>query len=157
MLATRAPRLDGLGALDPNNPVSHGPQIHPEQGPPLQLERARAMETAIPIIREKTDEFAKQQAARKAANASYQVRFDPDQLPPDDLLALGSIVVTAAEGDGTTVSGTVSVSVSDDVPTINVLGDTSVVEGATANGTWSQSIGADQPGARESLERLRAQ
>jgi pyruvate/2-oxoacid:ferredoxin oxidoreductase alpha subunit len=44
-------------ALDPNNPVSHGPQIHPEQGPPLQLERARAMENAIPIMREKTDEF----------------------------------------------------------------------------------------------------
>jgi pyruvate ferredoxin oxidoreductase alpha subunit/oxalate oxidoreductase subunit alpha len=44
-------------ALDPRRPVSHGPQIHPEQGPPLQLERARAMEDAIPVIREKTDEF----------------------------------------------------------------------------------------------------
>jgi pyruvate ferredoxin oxidoreductase alpha subunit/oxalate oxidoreductase subunit alpha len=44
--------------LDPRRPLSHGPQIHPEQGPPLQLERARAMEDAIPIIREKTDEFA---------------------------------------------------------------------------------------------------
>jgi len=46
-------------ALDPRKPVSHGPQIHPEQGPPLQLERARAIEASIPIIREKTDEFAK--------------------------------------------------------------------------------------------------
>jgi pyruvate/2-oxoacid:ferredoxin oxidoreductase alpha subunit len=45
-------------ALDPKMPVSHGPQIHPEQGPPLQLERARSMETAIDIIREKTDDFA---------------------------------------------------------------------------------------------------
>jgi pyruvate/2-oxoacid:ferredoxin oxidoreductase alpha subunit len=45
-------------ALDPRKPVSHGPQIHPEQGPPLQLERARSMETALDIIREKTDEFA---------------------------------------------------------------------------------------------------
>ena len=45
--------------LDPRYPVSHGPQIHPEQGPPLQLERARAMEDAIPVIREKTDEFAR--------------------------------------------------------------------------------------------------
>jgi len=44
-------------ALDPRRPVSHGPQIHPEQGPPLQLERARAMEDAIPVIREKTDAF----------------------------------------------------------------------------------------------------
>ncbi len=45
-------------ALDPRKPVSHGPQIHPEQGPPLQLERARAMETALDIIREKTADFA---------------------------------------------------------------------------------------------------
>jgi pyruvate/2-oxoacid:ferredoxin oxidoreductase alpha subunit len=45
--------------LDPRKPVSHGPQIHPQQGPPLQLERARAMESSIPIIREKTDEFAR--------------------------------------------------------------------------------------------------
>jgi pyruvate/2-oxoacid:ferredoxin oxidoreductase alpha subunit len=44
-------------ALDPNKPVSHGPQIHPEQGPPLQLERARAMETALDMIREKTKSF----------------------------------------------------------------------------------------------------
>ncbi len=43
--------------LDPRRPVSHGPQIHPSQGPPLQLERARAMEDAIPVIRQKTDQF----------------------------------------------------------------------------------------------------
>jgi pyruvate/2-oxoacid:ferredoxin oxidoreductase alpha subunit len=46
-------------ALDPRKPVSHGPQIHPEQGPPLQLERARSIEGAIPVIREKTEEFAR--------------------------------------------------------------------------------------------------
>jgi pyruvate/2-oxoacid:ferredoxin oxidoreductase alpha subunit len=45
-------------ALDPKKPVSHGPQIHPEQGPPLQLERARSMETALDVIREKTAEFS---------------------------------------------------------------------------------------------------
>ena len=45
-------------ALDPKQPVSHGPQIHPEQGPPLQLERARSMEIALDIIPEKTKEFA---------------------------------------------------------------------------------------------------
>ncbi|MFG2004679.1 oxalate oxidoreductase subunit alpha [Spirillospora sp. NPDC048911] len=44
--------------LNPRHPVSHGAQIHPAQGPPLQLERARAMETAIPVIRRRTDEFA---------------------------------------------------------------------------------------------------
>ena len=45
--------------LDPRHPLSHGPQIHPSQGPPLQLERARAMEDAIPVIRQKTDEFGR--------------------------------------------------------------------------------------------------
>src|SRR5262250_518662 len=45
--------------LDPRRPVSHGPQIHPSQGPPLQLERARAMEDAIPVLRQKTDEFGR--------------------------------------------------------------------------------------------------
>jgi len=45
--------------LDPRHPVSHGPQIMPEQGPPLQLERARAMEGSMAVIEEIHDEFAK--------------------------------------------------------------------------------------------------
>jgi pyruvate ferredoxin oxidoreductase alpha subunit/oxalate oxidoreductase subunit alpha len=44
-------------ALDPRRPVSHGAQIMPEQGPPLQLSRARAMEEAVPVMREVTDRF----------------------------------------------------------------------------------------------------
>ena len=44
-------------ALDPRKPVSHGPQIMPEQGPPLQLGRAKAMEDAVPVIREVMDGF----------------------------------------------------------------------------------------------------
>ena len=44
--------------LDPRHPVSHGPQIMPEQGPPLQLERARAMEGAVPVIEQAHEEFA---------------------------------------------------------------------------------------------------
>jgi pyruvate ferredoxin oxidoreductase alpha subunit/oxalate oxidoreductase subunit alpha len=44
-------------ALDPQRPVSHGAQIMPEQGPPLQLSRARAMEEAVPVMREVTDLF----------------------------------------------------------------------------------------------------
>jgi pyruvate/2-oxoacid:ferredoxin oxidoreductase alpha subunit len=44
-------------ALDPRRPVSHGAQIMPEQGPPLQLSRARAMEEAVPVMREVTDLF----------------------------------------------------------------------------------------------------
>jgi pyruvate ferredoxin oxidoreductase alpha subunit/oxalate oxidoreductase subunit alpha len=45
--------------LDPRHPVSHGPQIMPEQGPPLQLERARAMEGSMAVIEEVHDEFAR--------------------------------------------------------------------------------------------------
>jgi pyruvate ferredoxin oxidoreductase alpha subunit len=45
--------------LDPRHPVSHGPQIMPEQGPPLQLERARAMEGAVPVIEEVHEEFGR--------------------------------------------------------------------------------------------------
>ena len=45
--------------LDPHHPVSHGPQIMPEQGPPLQLERARAMEGAVPVIEEVHEQFAR--------------------------------------------------------------------------------------------------
>jgi pyruvate ferredoxin oxidoreductase alpha subunit/oxalate oxidoreductase subunit alpha len=44
--------------LDPRHPVSHGPQIMPEQGPPLQLERARAMEGSMAVIEQVHDEFA---------------------------------------------------------------------------------------------------
>src|SRR5947207_2100953 len=45
--------------LDPRRPVSHGPQLMPGQGPPLQLERARAMEGAVPVIEQAHDEFAR--------------------------------------------------------------------------------------------------
>src|SRR4029450_2833606 len=41
------------------HPGPHGPQIMPEQGPPLQLERARAMEGAVPVIEQAHEEFAK--------------------------------------------------------------------------------------------------
>src|SRR5262249_47458940 len=44
--------------LAPRHPVSHGPQIMPEQGPPLQLERARAMEGSVSIIEQAHEEFA---------------------------------------------------------------------------------------------------
>lgn len=65
----------------------------------------------------------------------------------DDLVALGSIGVVASDHDGDSATATVNVSVSDDVPTLAVSGPTTVVEGASVNGTWSQTIGADQPGA----------
>ncbi|MBK9002451.1 MAG: tandem-95 repeat protein [Sphingomonadales bacterium] len=65
----------------------------------------------------------------------------------DDLVALGSIGVVASDNDGGSATATVNVTVSDDVPTLSVSGATTVVEGASATGTWSQTIGADQPGA----------
>src|SRR6266403_1670739 len=41
-------------------PVRHGmARIMPEQGPPLQLERARAMEGSMPVIEQAHDEFAR--------------------------------------------------------------------------------------------------
>jgi hypothetical protein len=72
----------------------------------------------------------------------------------DDLKALGSVAVVAADNDGDSTSQTVSVSVSDDVPVI-----TSVVSGFIANDdvTLSQgsvinlTVGADQPGAITTL------
>ena len=64
----------------------------------------------------------------------------------DDLQALGSVLVTASDQDGDSTSAQVNVSVSDDVPTLSVSGDTSVTEGQTATGTWSEGVGADQPG-----------
>ncbi|KFG91057.1 Hemolysin erythrocyte lysis protein [Sphingobium herbicidovorans NBRC 16415] len=65
----------------------------------------------------------------------------------DDVAALGTIAVVASDQDGDSVSVAVTLSVSDDIPSLSVDGQTSVVEGATASGTWSQTIGADQPGA----------
>jgi pyruvate/2-oxoacid:ferredoxin oxidoreductase alpha subunit len=67
--------------LDPRRPVSHGPQIHPSQGPPLQLERARAMEDSIPVIRQKTDEFG-------AAFGRHYAHFVEEYLLDDADIAL---------------------------------------------------------------------
>src|ERR1700694_5617897 len=44
--------------LDPRHPVSAGPQIMPEQGPPLHLDPARAMEGSMKVIERVHDEFA---------------------------------------------------------------------------------------------------
>lgn len=65
----------------------------------------------------------------------------------DDLQALGSVTVVASEADPADfATGTVSVSVSDDVPDNDVAGPTSVTEGQQINGTWTAAPGADQPG-----------
>ena len=65
----------------------------------------------------------------------------------DDLVALGAINVVAADQDGDSVSQSVTLQVSDDLPTVTISGPTTVVEGAsTAGGTWARSFNADQPG-----------
>src|SRR2546427_6196987 len=53
--------------LDPRHPASHGPQIMPAQGPPLQLERARALEGSEAVIEERREGIAR----------IFRRRFDP--------------------------------------------------------------------------------
>lgn len=43
--------------LDPKHPVSHGPQIRPDQGAALEAQRANSMEAVKPIIKEVVDDF----------------------------------------------------------------------------------------------------
>ena len=43
--------------LDPKRPVSHGPQIRPDQGTIMDMQRAQAMLDAPAVIREAIDDF----------------------------------------------------------------------------------------------------
>jgi len=43
--------------LDPKRPVSHGPQIRPDQGTVMDMQRAQAMLDAPAVIREAIDDF----------------------------------------------------------------------------------------------------
>ncbi|OOG62639.1 hypothetical protein B0E45_30710, partial [Sinorhizobium sp. A49] len=63
----------------------------------------------------------------------------------DDLASLGSVKVIASDTDGDQAEGTVTVSVSDDVPVIGITDPESaqVVEGQTLSGNWTLSAGAD--------------
>ncbi len=69
----------------------------------------------------------------------------PNQENPVDPTTTLTYVVTDA--DGSPVNGSLTITFDDDAPTLSVSGATTVVEGASATGTWSQTIGADQPGA----------
>src|SRR5690606_33429710 len=64
-----------------------------------------------------------------------------------DLVELGSVGVVAKDTDGDTATGTVKVTVSDDVPEVTIAADgaTSVVEGTTTpvTGDWTLVRGAD--------------
>jgi VCBS repeat-containing protein len=62
----------------------------------------------------------------------------------EDSALLAGIGFTVTDSDGTQSSGSFGVTIVDDLPTLSVS-DTpvSVVEGATANGTWTLDAGAD--------------
>ncbi len=62
----------------------------------------------------------------------------------DDLAALGSIGVVASDHDSDSVTQTVTLSVSDDLPVLNIVDTPATVnEGQTINGTWTLAPGAD--------------
>ena len=61
----------------------------------------------------------------------------------DDLKALGSVAVVAADSDGDSTSQTVSVSVSDDVPTIFATNVAIANVADTYTGTYAFNVGAD--------------
>ena len=54
-----------------------------------------------------------------------------------------SLTYTVTDADGDTATGTVRVSIDDDLPVINALGPTQVDELQTINGTWTLAAGAD--------------
>ncbi|WP_326914036.1 beta strand repeat-containing protein [Sphingopyxis chilensis] len=69
-----------------------------------------------------------------------------DQALPgvEDSDLLTGIGFTVTDSDGTQSSGAFGVTIVDDLPTLSVSdAPTSVVEGATANGTWTLDAGAD--------------
>ncbi len=69
-----------------------------------------------------------------------------DQAVPgsEDSDFLSGIGFTVTDSDGTASSGAFGVTIVDDLPTLNVSDSpTSVVEGATVNGTWTLDRGAD--------------
>jgi len=69
-----------------------------------------------------------------------------DQASPgsEDSDFLAGIGFTVTDNDGTTASGSFGVTIVDDLPTLNISDTpTTVVEGATATGTWTLDRGAD--------------
>ena len=85
-------------------------------------------------------------------NEAYTLHSLGDDI--DTLFNLGTLTVVASESDallaGETVTGTVALSISDDIPTVTIVdsdgtddGVMSVVEGSTLNGTWTLEEGAD--------------
>lgn len=53
------PPYDPIHVLDPERPMALGPQIEPSMGPPLQLQRHKAMNAARQVIVEAYDDFGR--------------------------------------------------------------------------------------------------
>jgi pyruvate/2-oxoacid:ferredoxin oxidoreductase alpha subunit len=53
------PPLKMAHKLDPKKPISHGPQIRPDQGDALELARAQAFEALPKVIQEAMDDFGR--------------------------------------------------------------------------------------------------
>ncbi|TPM52163.1 type I secretion C-terminal target domain-containing protein [Mesorhizobium sp. B2-2-4] len=79
-----------------------------------------------------------------AVTATLNDNYDthPD-ITLDDLVDLGHVGVVATDTDGTQATGTVNVTVSDDVPTASAEASQAVAEGATVTGTLDFVTGAD--------------
>ncbi len=62
----------------------------------------------------------------------------------ENTLSISGVTVVATDIDGDPATATVALTIKDDVPTLTVSDTpTTVVEGATANGTWALTPGAD--------------
>ncbi len=94
--------------------------------------------------------------AMVVATLESNYAFHPDT-DADDLAALGSVNIVATDSDGDQVAGTVDISISDDIPSINAIApaaglltvdESNLTINVTANfaGLFNIVIGADQPG-----------
>ncbi|MBZ9775971.1 beta strand repeat-containing protein, partial [Mesorhizobium sp. CO1-1-8] len=84
--------------------------------------------------------------ANNAATVTATLNNNYDAHPginADDLVNLGHVGVVATDTDGDQATGTVNVTVSDDVPTASAEASQNVAEGATITGTLDFVAGAD--------------
>jgi len=74
--------------------------------------------------------------------------FPHPHVPGENTIALTGLTVVATDTDGDSASANVTINVIDDVPAVQIAGSpNAVTEGQIANGTWSETLGADSAGA----------
>ena len=67
--------------------------------------------------------------------------------PNTDTVTITGLQLTVTDSDGDTATAKMSVTIDDDKPVVEVLGGTSMAEGATLNGTWTHDYNADGAGS----------